>query len=116
VSFAVSGSQFKVSADRLTGDGFSQYGSIDKGVGDTDYHAVVVSVVDDNAELTNLCQSVSIPIPGPLQPILGSHKIIKITAGGGGGGGGGGGARVRPLQMKPTHPREQGSKREERRR
>jgi hypothetical protein len=83
VSFAVSGSQFKVSADRLTGDGFSQYGSIDKGVGDTDYHAVVVSVIDDNAELTNLCQSVSIPIPGPLQPILGSHKIIKITAGGG---------------------------------
>jgi uncharacterized protein DUF6230 len=83
VSFAVSGSQFKVSADRLTGDGFSQFGSIDKGVGDTDYHAVVVSVVDDNAELTNLCQSVSIPIPGPLQPILGSHKIIKITAGGG---------------------------------
>ena len=84
VSFAVSGSQFKVSADRLTGDGFSQYGSIDKGVGDTDYHAVVVSVIDDNAELTNLCQSVSIPIPGPLQPILGSRKIIKITAGGGG--------------------------------
>jgi hypothetical protein len=83
VSFAVSGSQFKVSADRLTGDGFSQYGSIDKGVGATDYHAVVVSVIDDNAELTNLCQSVSIPIPGPLQPILGSHKIIKISAGGG---------------------------------
>ena len=84
VSFAVSGSQFKVSADRLTGDGFSQYGSIDHGTSSTDLHAVVVSVIDNNAELTNLCQSVSIPIPGPLQPILGSHKIIKITAGGGG--------------------------------
>jgi Family of unknown function (DUF6230) len=83
VSFAVSGSQFKVSADRLTGDGFSQFGSIDHGTSSTDLHAVVVSVIDDNAELTNLCQSVSIPIPGPLQPILGSHKIIKISAGGG---------------------------------
>jgi Family of unknown function (DUF6230) len=84
VSFAVSGTQFKVSADRLTGDGFSQYGSIDHGTSSTDLHAVVVSVIDDNAELTKLCQSVVVPIPGPLQPILGARKIIKITAGGGG--------------------------------
>lgn len=84
VSFAVSGSQFKVSADRLTGDGFSQFGSIDHGTSSTDLHPVVVSVIDDNAELTNLCQSVVVPIPGPLQPILGAQRIIKITAGGGG--------------------------------
>lgn len=83
VSFAVSGSQFKVSADRLTGDGFAQFGSIDHGTSPGDLHAVVVSVINDNAELTNLCQSVSIPIPGFAQPVLGTHKIIKITAGGG---------------------------------
>jgi hypothetical protein len=81
VSFAVSGSQFKVSASSLTGDGFSQFGSIDHGTGATDFHPVVVSVIDDNAELTDLCQSVVVPIPGPLQPILGAQRIIKITAG-----------------------------------
>ena len=83
VSFAVSGSQFKVSASSLDGDGFTQFGSIDHGASSTDLHPVVVSVIDDNAELADLCQSVVVPIPGPLQPILGAQRIIKITAGGG---------------------------------
>jgi len=83
VSFAVSGSQFKVAASSLDGDNFSQYGSIDHGTGATDFHPVVVSVIEGPSELTDLCQSVVVPIPGPLQPILGAQRIIKITAGGG---------------------------------
>ena len=81
VSFAVSGSQFKVSASSLDGDGFSQFGSIDHGTGPTAFHPVVVNVIDDNAELRDLCQSVVVPIPGPLQGLLGAQRIIKITAG-----------------------------------
>jgi Family of unknown function (DUF6230) len=58
-SFAVSGSTFKVSADKLVGDGFVQYGGV---VSDKagNLHPVAVSGIK-SATLTNLCQSVVAP-------------------------------------------------------
>ena len=77
VSFAVSGSEFKVSADELVGQGFEQYGSIDHDV-DGDLHPVVVTVIGD-AELTNLCQTVKIEPPIPIPGV--DHIIVRIEAG-----------------------------------
>lgn len=57
-SFSVSGQQFKVSADKLVGTGFSQYGAFDKGA--TGNQAVAVSAFD-HATIQNLCQSVVTP-------------------------------------------------------
>ncbi|MCZ9345250.1 DUF6230 family protein, partial [Streptomyces sp. TRM76130] len=57
-SFSVSGQQFKVSADKLTGTGFSQYGAYDVGVDGN--HAVAVSAFE-HATIKNLCQSVVTP-------------------------------------------------------
>jgi len=66
-SFAVSGSTFKVSASKLEGTGFVQYGGIasEKGANpqnplDPKNHLVAVSGIKD-ATLTDLCQSVVIP-------------------------------------------------------
>jgi len=58
-SFAVSGSTFKVSADKLVGNGFVQYGgvAVDKA---GNVHPVAVSGIK-SASLTNLCQSVVVP-------------------------------------------------------
>jgi hypothetical protein len=65
--FAVSGQQFKVSADLLTGDGFVQYGGVasEKGARQGDLtdpknHAVATSGIA-HADLTKLCQSVVVP-------------------------------------------------------
>ncbi|GAA3726747.1 DUF6230 family protein [Salinactinospora qingdaonensis] len=60
-SFAVSGQNFKVSADTLEGTGFAQFGEIATGADDS-AHPVALSVVDD-ATLTNLCQSVLMDTP-----------------------------------------------------
>jgi hypothetical protein len=70
-SFSVSGSQFKVSADRLEGTGFVQYGGFasEKGartqngfpdLTDPRNHAVAISGMS-SAKLFNLCQSVKVP-------------------------------------------------------
>jgi hypothetical protein len=58
-SFAVSGSTFKVSANKLEGTGFVQYGgtATDKA---GHVHPVAVSGIK-SATLTNLCQSVVVP-------------------------------------------------------
>ncbi|GAA4679215.1 DUF6230 family protein [Phytohabitans rumicis] len=72
-SFAVSGQTFKVSADRLEGDGFTQYGGTvtEKKTGTS--HPVAVSGIE-SAELYNLCQSVKVPnLP----------VVLTINAGGG---------------------------------
>jgi hypothetical protein len=64
--FVVSGQQFKVSADRLEGDGFTQYGNVLIGkVNDPKNplgkaRAVAESGIQD-ATLYNMCQSVKIP-------------------------------------------------------
>ena len=74
VSFAVSGSQFQISADSLNGTGFSQYAGV---TNDTEgkQHAVAIANIA-NATLVNLCQSVVADTP------LGKVGML-ITAGGG---------------------------------
>jgi hypothetical protein len=58
-SFAVSGQSFKISADKLDGTGFSQYGdSVEKKSGDK--IPVAMSGIA-SAKLYNLCQSVRTP-------------------------------------------------------
>ena len=86
-SFAVSGQTFKVSADRLEGTGFVQYGGFAQEKGgrtlpgtnipdptDPLNHPVAVSGIA-SAKLYDLCQSVKVPnLP----------VVLKINAGGGG--------------------------------
>ncbi|GGO92812.1 DUF6230 family protein [Wenjunlia tyrosinilytica] len=71
-SFSVSGQQFKVTADTLDGTGFSQYGAIDSGKSGA--HPVAV-VGLDHANISNLCQSVVVPVP-----VFGDISL-KLTAG-----------------------------------
>jgi hypothetical protein len=80
-SFSVSGQSFKVTADKLVGTGFSQYGAVDSGYtldGKKTAHPVAVSAFKQ-AQITNMCQSVVTPDI----PLLGSVSL-KLTAGGGG--------------------------------
>lgn len=71
-SFSVSGQQFKVTADRLDGQGFVNYGAMD--VSGSGKHPVTVIGLED-ATITDLCQSVVIPVP-----IFGDVSM-KLTAG-----------------------------------
>ncbi|WP_217166528.1 DUF6230 family protein [Streptomyces sp. AC512_CC834] len=78
-SFSVSGQSFKVTADKLDGTGFSQYGAIDTGYtlkGDKAAHPVAVSAFE-SADITNMCQSVV--TPG--LPFIGS-VTLTLNAGG----------------------------------
>ncbi|MGW3912270.1 DUF6230 family protein [Streptomyces sp. NPDC005070] len=80
-SFSVSGQSFKVSADKLEGTGFSQYGALDQGTGldgKAALHPVAVSAFK-SADITNMCQSVVTPNI----PLLGSVSLV-LKAGGGG--------------------------------
>ncbi|KKD02921.1 DUF6230 family protein [Streptomyces sp. WM6386] len=80
-SFSVSGQSFKVTADKLVGTGFSQYGALDTGYtldGKKTAHAVAVSGFK-SASITGMCQSVVTPNI----PILGSVSLV-LKAGGGG--------------------------------
>lgn len=79
-SFSVSGQSFKVSADKLDGRGFTQYGSIDTGTdlkGNKSANPVAVSGFT-SAQITNMCQSVVTPDV----PIFGSISL-QLKAGGG---------------------------------
>jgi hypothetical protein len=80
-SFSVSGQSFKVTADKLVGTGFMQYGAIDSGYtldGKKTAHPVAVSAFD-KAEITNMCQSVVTPNI----PLIGSVSLT-LKAGGNG--------------------------------
>ncbi|MEV7414476.1 DUF6230 family protein [Streptomyces sp. NPDC089919] len=72
-SFAVSGQQFKVSADSLTGTGFAQYGGIDTNARDELIPVAVTAIKE--AQLHNLCQSVVTKLP-----IIGNISL-NLTAG-----------------------------------
>lgn len=72
-SFAVSGQQFKVSADRLTGTGFAQYGSVDVNARDELLPVAVTGIRE--ADLHSLCQSVVTTLP-----LLGDISL-NLTAG-----------------------------------
>ena len=67
-SFSISGQQFKVSADSLTGTGFQQFGTLDN---TTTTKLPVAESEIGSADLTNLCQSVTTPF----------GWVLKITAG-----------------------------------
>ncbi|MEU5420313.1 DUF6230 family protein [Streptomyces sp. NPDC001407] len=74
-SFSVSGQQFQVTADKLHGTGFVQYGALDS----TKAGAKPVAVVGiDTAEINGLCQAVTVPTG------LGFNVSMTLTAGGGG--------------------------------
>jgi hypothetical protein len=75
VSFAISGSQFKISADQLDGSSFSQYAGVTTD-GKGGEHSVAIANIG-TATLTNMCQSVVSDTP------LGKVGV-RITAGGGG--------------------------------
>jgi hypothetical protein len=58
-SFSVSGTDFKLSADSLEGDGFVQYGGL---VNKADGTGVPVAIAGiHTATMTNMCQSVGVP-------------------------------------------------------
>ena len=75
-SFAVSGQRFEVSADQLDGTTFAQSGDV---IIDANgkAHAVAVAGIK-SATITNMCQSVVVPIP-----VLGNLSVV-LRAGGGG--------------------------------
>ena len=85
-SFAVSGDSFKMSADRLSGSGFSQYGDVANSV-DGSARAVGLSTVN-TAELDNLCMSSLWNLPigeatlvikaGADRPVEGTSMVIDI--------------------------------------
>ena len=85
-SFAVSGDSFKMSADRLEGQGFTQYGDVADSV-DGSSRAVGLSTID-SAELDNLCMSSLWDMPigeatlvinaGGDSPVEGSDMVIDI--------------------------------------
>jgi hypothetical protein len=67
VSFAISGSTFKVTADKLDGTNFVQYGSVAVQKDGTQ-HIVAESGIG-SADLTNMCQVVGVP-GTPLNMVL----------------------------------------------
>jgi hypothetical protein len=75
VSFAISGSQFKISADQLEGTGFSQYAGVTKDDKGGEHQVAIANI--EKASLANMCQSVVSDTP------LGKVGVM-ITAGGGG--------------------------------
>ncbi|RII15710.1 hypothetical protein DSC45_17915 [Streptomyces sp. YIM 130001] len=79
-SFSVSGQSFKVTTDKLVGNGFVQYGGVDVGVdskGKKAAHPVAISGFK-NATITNMCQSVVTPDV----PLVGTITL-QLNAGGG---------------------------------
>jgi len=71
-SFSISGQQFKVSADSLSGTGFQQFGTLDS---TTSSKIPVAESEIGSADLTNLCQSVATNL-GPF-----GTWTLRITAG-----------------------------------
>jgi hypothetical protein len=77
-SFSVSGSQFKVSAASLHGDGFTQYGTVDTIEGG---QTIPVAVSGFNsAVIHNLCQSVALPFGFVLKINAGDDANNPVTA------------------------------------
>ncbi|MFE9258142.1 DUF6230 family protein [Streptomyces sp. NPDC006879] len=79
-SFAVSGQQFKVSADSLSGEGFAQYGSIDANARDELLPVAVTAI--RTAKLNNLCQSVvtTLPMVGDISLYLSAGRGTPVEA------------------------------------
>ena len=75
VSFAVSGSQFQISASQLDGTGFSQYAGVAKDTEGKDHTVAIANI--KSATLSDLCQAVVTDTP------LGKVGVL-IKAGGNG--------------------------------
>jgi hypothetical protein len=75
VAFAVSGSQFQISASQLDGTGFSQYAGVTNDTAGKPHQVAIANI--RSASLADLCQSVV--TDGPLGKVG-----LLITAGGGG--------------------------------
>src|SRR6195952_577465 len=75
VSFAVSGSQFQISASDLDGTGFAQYAGVANDTAGKPHQVAIANI--NSASLSDLCQSVVTDTP------LGKVGML-ITAGGGG--------------------------------
>jgi len=75
VSFAVSGSQFQISASQLDGTGFSQYAGVAPDTAGKNHQVAIANI--KSATLADLCQSVVTDTP------MGKVGLL-ITAGGGG--------------------------------
>jgi hypothetical protein len=75
VSFAVSGSQFQISASQLDGTGFSQYAGVAPDTAGKNHEVAIANI--NSATLADLCQSVVTDTP------MGKVGLL-ITAGGGG--------------------------------
>ncbi|MFD7556524.1 DUF6230 family protein [Streptomyces sp. NPDC059835] len=87
-SFAVSGQQFKVSAQSLEGEGFAQYGSVDVNAREELIPVAVTAIRE--AKLNGLCQSVvtSLPVIGDIslnltagrdKPVEASNLFVDAT-------------------------------------
>ncbi|WP_425955107.1 DUF6230 family protein [Xylanimonas sp. McL0601] len=81
VSMAVSGQQFKIAADRLEGDGFSQYAGVALETDKTKQHPAAIANID-KAQLYNLCQSVKTPFGVSLLIHAGSNPKKPVEASG----------------------------------
>lgn len=83
-SFTVSGLPATITADKMVGTGFAQYGSIDGANGNSTAGinaAIPVAVTGlKSATLYNLCQSVTIPFPINI-PGVGNSVSMVIKAG-----------------------------------
>ena len=75
VSFAVSGSQFQISASKLDGTGFSQYAGVAPDTAGKNHQVAIANI--KSATLADLCQAVVTDTP------MGKVGML-ITAGGGG--------------------------------
>jgi hypothetical protein len=76
-SFQVSGQDFKLSADHLHGDGFTQYTDVlsQTTKGDVPGHKVTAISGIGSADISNLCQTVKGPSP------FGGDVVMRIEAG-----------------------------------
>jgi hypothetical protein len=80
-SFSVSGQQFKVSADKLVGEGFVQYGAYDAQVGGKNVPVAVSAF--KSATINNMCQSVvtpDIPLIGTVTLQLNAGQNAPVEA------------------------------------
>ncbi|MCL1869422.1 MAG: DUF6230 family protein [Promicromonosporaceae bacterium] len=79
VSFAVSGSTFKIRADELDGTGFSQYAGVAQQKDGTQHPVAIANI--KSAELHNLCQSMKMPgLPISLLIHAGQDPKHPVTA------------------------------------
>lgn len=83
VSFAISGTAFKVSGDKMVATDVVQYGNIAKtGSGNIDDAQPTIYSGFAHAEFDNLCQSVKVPFPFNIK-IKGHDSVVMVIKSGG---------------------------------